>query len=79
MCSLALCGCSGGTDAFKAIALGAQAVMVGRPYVHALSVAGALGVAHLLRTLREELELTMALMGCASLSDISGAHLFSTA
>ncbi len=65
-----------GTDAFKALALGAQAVMVGRPYVHALSVAGALGVAHLLRTLREELELTMALMGCAKLSDISGAHLF---
>lgn len=64
-----------GTDAFKAIALGAQAVMIGRPYVHALSVAGALGVAHLLRTLREELELTMALMGCARLSDISGAHL----
>jgi 4-hydroxymandelate oxidase len=65
-----------GTDAFKAIALGAQAVMVGRPYVHALSVAGALGVAHLIRTLREELELTMALMGCATLSDISGEHLF---
>jgi 4-hydroxymandelate oxidase len=68
-----------GTDAFKAIALGAQAVMVGRPYVQALSVAGALGVAHLLRTLREELELAMALMGCVSLSDMSDAQLFSAA
>lgn len=68
-----------GTDAFKALALGAQAVMIGRPYVQALSVAGALGVAHLMRTLREELELTMALMGCATLADISDAHLFTAA
>lgn len=65
-----------GSDAFKAIALGATAVLVGRPYVHALSVAGALGVAHLLRTLREELEITMALMGCATLADITPAHLW---
>lgn len=60
-----------GADAFKAIALGASAVMVGRPYIHALAVAGALGVAHLIRTLREELEVNMALCGCATLSSIS--------
>lgn len=65
-----------GSDAFKAIALGAAAVLVGRPYIHALSVAGALGVAHLLRTLREELEITMALMGCATLADITPDHLW---
>ncbi|KCZ98976.1 FMN-dependent alpha-hydroxy acid dehydrogenase family protein [Hyphomonas polymorpha PS728] len=59
-----------GSDAFKAIALGADAVMIGRPYIWALSVAGALGVAHLIRTLREELEITMALMGCRTLADI---------
>jgi 4-hydroxymandelate oxidase len=65
-----------GADAFKAIALGASAVMVGRPYIHALAVAGALGVAHLLRTLREELEITMALTGCARLADITADHLW---
>ena len=62
-----------GSDAFKALALGADAVMIGRPYIWALSVAGALGVAHLLRTLREELEITMALMGCRTLADIRQA------
>jgi 4-hydroxymandelate oxidase len=60
-----------GADAFKALALGATAVMVGRPYIHALAVAGALGVAHLVRTLREELEVNMALCGCATLSAIT--------
>lgn len=64
-----------GSDVFKAIALGATAVMIGRPYIHALATAGALGVAHLLRLLREELEITMALCGCPSLAEISDAYL----
>lgn len=64
-----------GSDAFKALALGATAVLVGRPAMHALAVAGALGVAHLLRTLREELEITMALCGCATLADIEASCL----
>lgn len=59
-----------GTDVFKALALGASAVLIGRPYVHALATAGALGVAHLLRTLREELEIAMVLCGCRTLADI---------
>lgn len=59
-----------GTDIFKAVALGASAVLVGRPYIHALATAGALGVAHLLRMLREELEATMALCGCPDLESI---------
>lgn len=59
-----------GTDIIKARALGATAVMIGRPYIHALSVAGALGVAHLIRLLREELEIAMALTGCKTLDDI---------
>ena len=59
-----------GSDVFKAIALGADAVLIGRPYIHALAVAGSLGVAHLLRILREELEATMALCGCRTLADI---------
>ncbi|MDH1624040.1 alpha-hydroxy-acid oxidizing protein [Pseudomonas chengduensis] len=61
-----------GSDVFKALALGADAVLIGRPYVHALATAGALGVAHLLRLLREELEVTMALCGCRDLRGISG-------
>ncbi|MNT89541.1 L-lactate dehydrogenase [cytochrome] [compost metagenome] len=55
---------------FKALALGADAVLIGRPYIHALATAGALGVAHLLKLLREELEVTMALSGCRELSCI---------
>lgn len=64
-----------GSDVFKAIALGASAVLIGRPYVHALAAAGALGVAHVLRTLREELEVCMALNGCATLAAIDETRL----
>ena len=60
-----------GTDVLKAIALGADAVLIGRPYVHALATAGALGVAHLLKLLREELEVGMALCGCRELAELS--------
>ncbi len=59
-----------GTDIIKARAMGATAVMIGRPYIYALSVAGALGVAHLIRLLREELEIAMALTGCKTLDAI---------
>lgn len=58
-----------GTDALKAIALGANAVLVGRPLVHALAAGGALAVAQMLRLLRDELEMAMALAGCLSLAD----------
>jgi 4-hydroxymandelate oxidase len=68
-------GIRSGLDIFKAIALGADAVLIGRLQVYALSVAGALGVAHMLRLLREELELCMALAGCANLSDIRNTEL----
>ncbi|MBV1775563.1 alpha-hydroxy-acid oxidizing protein [Burkholderiaceae bacterium DAT-1] len=60
-----------GTDVLKAIALGANAVLIGRPYVHALAACGALGVAHVLRLLRDELEIAMALSGCKTLADAS--------
>lgn len=65
-----------GTDVFKAIALGASAVMIGRPYLHGLAAAGALGVAHVLKILRTELELTMALTGARSLAEITPASLW---
>lgn len=56
-----------GTDVLKAMALGASAVLVGRPIVHGLANAGAQGVAHVLRLLRDELEIAMALCGCRQL------------
>ena len=62
-----------GTDVFKALALGASAVMVGRPYVHALATAGASGVAHVLHLLRTELEVAMALTGCTGVTDIDAS------
>jgi 4-hydroxymandelate oxidase len=67
-----------GTDVFKALALGATAVLVGRPVVWGLAHAGAAGVAHVLRVLRDELEVAMALTGCATLGDISRAALAPT-
>ena len=65
-----------GTDVLKAIALGANAVLIGRPYVYGLANAGALGGAHVLRLLRDELEIAMALCGCATLAQVSPACLF---
>lgn len=69
-------GIRSGQDVFKALALGADAVLVGRLQLYALAVAGALGVAHMVRLLREELEVCMALAGCATLDDIGSGALF---
>lgn len=68
-------GIRSGGDAFKALALGANAVLIGRLQVYALAVAGALGVAHLIKLLREELEVCMAMAGCASLAELGPACL----
>lgn len=59
-----------GSDVFKAIALGASAVLIGRPYIYGLATAGALGVAHVIKILKEEFEITMALMGTATVAEI---------
>lgn len=64
-----------GTDVLKAMALGASAVLLGRPAVYGLANAGALGVAHVLRLLRDELEIAMALTGCATLAQATPALL----
>jgi isopentenyl diphosphate isomerase/L-lactate dehydrogenase-like FMN-dependent dehydrogenase len=63
-------GIRSGLDVFHSLARGADAVLVGRLQMYALAVAGALGVAHVLRLLREELEVCMALTGCTSIRSI---------
>lgn len=65
-----------GTDVLKALARGASAVMIGRPYVHALAVAGPAGVAHAVQMLRGEFEVAMALTGCRTLRDIDARVLW---
>jgi isopentenyl diphosphate isomerase/L-lactate dehydrogenase-like FMN-dependent dehydrogenase len=59
-----------GTDVLKALALGARAVLVGRPILWGLAVNGAQGVAHVLELLRAELELAMALAGRPTIASI---------
>lgn len=60
-----------GTDVLKALALGARAALVGRPILWGLTLAGADGVRAVLQTIRAELDLAMALAGCASIADIT--------
>ena len=64
-------GIRGGADIFKALALGARAVLVGRPYVYGLAIDGEAGVSAVLRNMLAELDLTMGLSGCRSVSDIT--------
>ena len=64
-----------GTDVVKALCLGARAVLVGRPVLHALAVAGLPGVAHVLHLLRTETETAMAQLGCPTLGDLTPARL----
>jgi 4-hydroxymandelate oxidase len=59
-----------GTDVVKALALGAKAVLIGRPYLWGLSVGGADGVHNVMRILRNELQSAMALCGHSSLGTI---------
>ncbi|MEA2459716.1 MAG: lactate 2-monooxygenase, partial [Thermoleophilaceae bacterium] len=68
-------GIRSASDAFKAIALGASAVLLGRPYVWALAVGGEDGVAQLLRGFLAELDLTLALSGNTAFSDVGPAGL----
>ena len=59
-----------GTDVVKALALGARACLVGRPYMYGLAAAGEAGVDRVLAILRSELERAMALLGCATIADV---------
>jgi isopentenyl diphosphate isomerase/L-lactate dehydrogenase-like FMN-dependent dehydrogenase len=63
-------GIRGGADAFKALALGATAVLLGRPYVYGLALGGEDGVRDVIRNLVADFDLTMALSGCRTVPEI---------
>ncbi len=64
-------GVHGGADVFKALALGARAVCLGRPYVYGLALAGEAGVREVIVNVLAEFDLTMGLAGCRSISGIT--------
>lgn len=64
-------GIRGGADMFKAIALGAAAVLLARPYVYGLGLGGEAGVRHVIRTLLGEFDVTMAMAGTTSLAQVN--------
>ena len=63
-------GVRGGADVFKALALGARAVLIGRPYVYGLAIAGRTGVREVIENLAADFDLTMGLAGRRSVSEI---------
>ena len=65
-----------GTDIVKAVALGATAVLIGRPYCYGLSVGGSEGVRRVVEILRAELEAAMMLTGVSRLSEIERSLLY---
>ncbi|HSC85402.1 MAG TPA: alpha-hydroxy-acid oxidizing protein, partial [Pseudomonas sp.] len=64
-------GVRSGVDILKALALGAQGVLIGRPWAWALAAGGQAGVQQLLEGLREELAVAMALCGVSRIEQIS--------
>jgi lactate 2-monooxygenase len=69
-------GIRGGADIFKAQALGARAVCIGRPYVYGLAVAGEQGVKEILQNMLADFELTMGLAGCKNIAEITRENIF---
>jgi 4-hydroxymandelate oxidase len=65
-----------GTDVLMALALGAKAVFIGRPYIYGLALGGAKGVERVISILRDELERAMALTGRRSIAEIDASVLW---
>lgn len=65
-----------GTDVLKALALGARAVLIGRPYLYGLGVAGADGVNRVVSILRREFEMALALTGRTSIAELGESALW---
>jgi lactate 2-monooxygenase len=63
-----------GSDVLKAVALGAKATLVGRPWVYGLALGGYAGVRHVLRTLLADIDIALGLSGHAGLADL-GPHM----
>lgn len=59
-----------GTDVVKALAIGARAVLVGRPYVYGLAIGGEAGVRRVLQILHDETENAMGLLGCRAIDEL---------
>ncbi|MHB2021969.1 MAG: alpha-hydroxy-acid oxidizing protein [Mycobacteriales bacterium] len=68
-------GVRSGADVLKALALGADAAMLGRPYAYGLGLAGEAGVRHVIRSILADLDLTLALCGLAGVDEIDAALL----
>jgi len=68
-------GIRGGSDVIKALALGADAVLLGRPYIYGLAVAGAKGVKQVMTNLISDISITMAEIGVTSISEIDNSIL----
>jgi lactate 2-monooxygenase len=68
-------GIRGGADVFKALALGATAVLIGRPYVYGLAVGGRAGVREVIQNILSDFDLTMGLAGCRSVAEIGAEAL----
>jgi isopentenyl diphosphate isomerase/L-lactate dehydrogenase-like FMN-dependent dehydrogenase len=64
-------GIRGGADAFKALALGARALLIGRPFAFGLGISGERGVREVIQNFIAELDLTLGLAGCTSVSELS--------
>jgi lactate 2-monooxygenase len=64
-------GVRGGADVFKALALGARATLIGRPYAYGLAVAGEAGVREVIRNLAADVDLTLGLAGCRSVAEVT--------
>jgi lactate 2-monooxygenase len=64
-------GVRGGADVFKALALGATAVCLGRPYAYGLAIAGEAGVREVVQNVASDFDLTLGLAGCASIAQVT--------
>ena len=68
-------GVRSGIDVFKALALGARGVMLGRPWVWSMAAEGQAGITAMLENMRSELRVAMALAGVTRVTDIGRQHL----
>lgn len=62
-----------GSDVIKAKALGADVVLLGRPFIYGLATAGEQGVEHVLRNMINDIDVTLALSGCASMNEVNSS------